>query len=483
MHWPNILIKPEPIAGIELSDTGLRFVLLKNGKKDAIVLKQAVLEPLAPGDFLGNAVQNPDGLAKSLANLAVKTRKLTQLAILTLPADFLYMKIVDFPITLEEYKIEESIELMANFQLPLPPDKSYYDWQLLPAQPDASKRQTLVVATDKAKIDEIVSLFTQAGIELVAIEFHQLSASRTLAGQTDASYAMAIVNQHGLALSLTDRDIPIAIRPFPESKRNKAAIEAEIKHLIDYAQTEGHEIKQLALLGAAAETYKTGLRTINCSAGTIAGTEQLLPLTEWLTAVGAARRGLLPRQDDKQISLMPLGTEEIYEHQKAISFVSFLTKLTAALSLFFVAVFFGSWMLMNRLQTITGQQIETYSGQAGQGSVFEMQNRAQQLNQILGQTNALLQEQVNYSRLITDIETIIPGNITITSLAAATASQPLSLIGTAKTRSDLNAFIKTLNESGMFAPTPLPLSNLDKRTDIPFSFALNLINPALYATR
>ncbi|NTW22236.1 pilus assembly protein PilM [Candidatus Falkowbacteria bacterium] len=483
MHWPNILIKPEPIAGIELSDAALRFALLKQGKKNSVLLEQALLEPLAPGDLVGNRVNNPEGLAKSLANLAAKTRKLTQLAVLTLPADYLYLKIVEFPADLEEYKIEESIELMAHFQLPLPADELYFDWQVLPKQPDSTKRRVLIVATNKNKIDELVSLFTLAGIELVAIEFHQLSAGRLLEGQADPSYILAIINQHGFTVSLTDQAIPVVAHPLPEAEKNKTGIESAIKHLADYAQTERHDIKHLILLGDSPDVYKTGLKSVVPALAPIAGTEKLLPAADWVIALGAARRGLLPRQNDKQISLMPLGTEEIYEHQKAISFVAFITRLTATLSIFFVAVFFGSWVLMNRLQTITGQQIATYSGQAGQGSVFEMQNRAQQLNQVLSQTNLLLQEQTAYSRLVNDIEKIIPENIIITSLAAATTNQPISLVGTAKTRADLNSFIKVLNGSGMFAPTPLPLDNLDKRIDIPFSFSLSLAAPALYATK
>ncbi len=483
MHWPNILIKPEPIAGIELSDAALRFVLLKQGKKSSVALNRALLEPLAQGDLAGSKINNPDGLAQSIANLAAKTRKLTQLAILTLPSDFLYYKIIEFPADLEEYKIEESIDLMAHFQLPLPPEQSYYDWQPLPKQDGSAKRRVLVVATAKDKIDNIIALFARAGIELVAVEFHQLSASRFLSGQVDQAYILADIGQHGFTVSLVDNGTPVTSYSEPEASRNKAGIESAIKHFADYARTERYDVKQLAVIGDAAESYKTGLQNTAITLSSIIGAEQLTAAPEWAAAIGAAQRGLVPRENDKQVSLMALGTEDIYEHQKAISFISFLTKLTAALSVFFIAVFFGAWMLMNRLQAITGQQVETYAGQAGRDSVFEMQNRARELNQALTQTDAMIQEQTDYSRLVSDIEKIIPQGITISSLAIATTNQPIGLIGTAKTRGDLNAFIRTLNESGMFAPTPLPLDNLAKRTDIPFNFPLTLTDPTPYAKR
>jgi Tfp pilus assembly protein PilN len=206
--------------------------------------------------------------------------------------------------------------------------------------------------------------------------------------------------------------------------------------------------------------------------------------SEWLISFGAAARGLLPRSQDVFISLMPIGTEEAYEHQKAKSFAEFIANLTIGLSIFFVLVFVSSWLLMNYLQQKSLSPILNNAESAtATGDISALETRTKNLNALISTGSQIIKKTPLWSLVLEELKAKTSSDIYITSLSLPSPQSTFTISGIAKDRTKLNLFKKSLETSLLFANVVLPLNNLDMASNIPFSITLTLRDPSSIYTK
>jgi len=198
---------------------------------------------------------------------------------------------------------------------------------------------------------------------------------------------------------------------------------------------------------------------------------------DWLFALGAAARGLIPREDDNLISLLPISTQTAYEHEKAVNFASFLSNLTVGLVLFFSLAFIGVWVLVSTAQQKTVKQLEALGSVPISPEIAQTEQKAQEVNSLIKASSQIVKGTVVWSRLLDELKQKVEAGIVITNLNLSSPEGVMSLAGVAADRNSLNAFKKRMESSEILTEIKLPLTNLEQRERIPFTISFQLKDP------
>jgi len=141
----------EPIAGLEISDSFVRLVLLeKNDETQKPELRFSAEEPVAEGAIVDGRVKNPQALEKALKNLESKLRLPIINVIVSAPANFIYAKTLNFPYSIAGEKLDEAIDLAISFQLPLPRSELYVSWEIRKIEETYASKNVCVVSNNSA---------------------------------------------------------------------------------------------------------------------------------------------------------------------------------------------------------------------------------------------------------------------------------------------------------------------------------------------
>lgn len=474
MDLIRLFTNKEIIAGLEISDTALRLVLLDNQKKEkeGAQIKLKLEERLAAGDVVGGTVKNQSGFIKSAKNLLARAKTPVKYVIVSLPDDCVYAKIFSFPPNIKGEKLNEAIKLITDFQLPKKPEEIFFDWQIIDGE---EKNEVLLSSAGRKNVNELISLLEKAGLQIVAIEYHSLSAARAI--KTNAEPVLLVKKgETSTAFSIIKNGLVRFSRIVPQQFFSADYLAEEMKKIIGFYENEDQPPERLILIGefSGEELKKMPLKPSSPEPTEPLGKSETASAPDWLAAFGAARRGLVPRAEDKFISLMAVGTEKAYEQKRALTFADFLTGLTVVLSLFFVSVFAATWLLMLKLQQNFNQQIESYNSRPGNSEALELEAKAKNFNGLVGQTANLIRTEPHWSSFLSELNSAVTGGITINNLTIAAPGQPLTLLGVAAGRNQLNLFKKSLEQSPLLKNIRLPLENLDKRSNIPFSISFEL---------
>lgn len=96
------------------------------------------------------------------------------------------------------------------------------------------------------------------------------------------------------------------------------------------------------------------------------------------------------------------------------------------------------------------------------------------LNRELSELETIGRQFVPVGDLYGDIVSLVPAEVTLSSLVMDVTGQQVRIRGSARTRADLNAFNDALTGSPIVSEVRSPLSNLFVKDDIPFEFSAKL---------
>jgi hypothetical protein len=202
----------------------------------------------------------------------------------------------------------------------------------------------------------------------------------------------------------------------------------------------------------------------------------------WLGSIGSAMRGILPRGEDTIISLMPVGTEEAYQKQKALVFSEFIAALSIGFSIFLVVLFAGAWGLLGYIQQGFSERLSTLSNIPVPEDAVVLQQRAQRLNESIATTQTLLSSMKRWSTVADVIEQTRPGfvaGISITNVSAPGPDGTFTVRGVASTRDQLNAFKRALETADSISGVNLPLTSIGQRNNIAFTLSFSMKDASL----
>ena len=376
-------------------------------------------------------------------------------------------------------KIKESMELTIDLQLPQKSDDIYCDWMMLP---ENDEKIVLLSYINKKKIDKLISILDRVRLRIVAIESRSMSLARGILQTKDEAVLTIEREVNNTSFSVIINNHLLFSQSIPNNQIGKD-LGKEIRQIINYHDWLNISIKGLILIGdfENSEIKKLPLPIID--AKTAQEIKQFPKESKWLIALGAALRGLTPRKDDKMISLMEIGTEKAYKREKAKSIINFFIGITTALSIFFVVVFFATWSFVLTMQNNYNRQISSFSLLPASDNNSILREKADSFNSLIGQMTTLINKEPYWSKVLEETKNKIVSGIIVNNLSLPSAEGIFSITGTADNRESLNQLKKSFASSALFDNVDIPLTNLGKKNDIPFSMSFKIKNSELIYTK
>jgi len=453
-------MREEPIAGLAIDERSLRLMLLGPDETDETktVIKIAAEESLPEGVVERGLLKNPAGLAASLQKLTEKTGYTPTYVVLSLPSELTYSKIFYFPKAITGEKLEETMMVTIGFNLPVKPEDVYLDWEKL----DTERNELFLATIMKPVADSYTTALEAAGIRTVALESHLASLTRVIDIKTKSPVLLVDKSEKSTAFAILKNGIIRFARNVPK-KLGEAELALEIKKISDFYESDDSAIAE------TIDMDKARIATKFAEHPEIKKKSQA-----WMASAGAAMRGLLPRGSDTLVSLLPVGTEKAYEFQKGMIFTRFISDVVIGISAFFIIAFLGSWLLIASIGNNLENQVSGLASLPLAKDAIAMEEKALRLNNLSAAVADITKVSPRWSKLFEELRKSTVTGITISSVSISSPSANISINGIGKTRDQMNAFRKTLEDSPVFSDVKLPISNLDKRTDIPFSMSMRL---------
>jgi hypothetical protein len=469
MSLGKIFSRAETIGGLEINNDALRFSLLKKGRS-GLEAEILVEEKLTGKE---QSFESPEFAAK-LIKFAKKNK--IEYVILSVPSDGIFVKTYAFPVSMSDEKIIDSMGLTVDLQLPKKKDEIYCDWMKI--SEDKINKNFLLAYILKTKADALLAATKKAGLKVVAIESRALSLSRILTQKKDeATLAVETAGSHLIFSVILNNNLIFSISA-AQTKSDKDA-EKEIKKIINYHEWLDIKITELLFLdgSSGSKTKKTALKL---NSGQTKSVINKAPKDQkWLISLGAATRGLIPRRDDEIISLMEIGTESAYAHEKANATANFFIGLNFALAIFFAIAFFVVWSLLINIQNNYTKQISAFNVSPASENTNSIQEQAAVFNNLMDQTSSVIKKEALWSKIVNEIKTRTVSGIIINNLSLPSAEGTLSVTGVAANREAINNLKTSFETSALLGNVVLPLDNLGKKVDIPFSMTFTIKDKTL----
>ncbi len=484
----SLLQYQEHIAGLAIQEDSASFMLYTHVSGNDFVVDTYKEETLAAGVISeGNLIQQ-DTFMDSMRALwkPMRNRGIGSI-ILSLPPEHTWLTRIEFPPHLKGADLEDAINLFKEFSLPFSKDDVYTDWELITSDEKKDIPNIVFGAARKSIINSYLQAFSQLEISTIAIENHLISVERSLRGLQLKNMMVVIVYPSSISLGAFSnscfrfqRSLPwkrITASPEASPSLPYAELCEEIKKFLHFLKTEASDPLEITnvFLIAPEDIVKTFESYAGLDIPLWRGDISLLG-EEYagnrmaLIAKGAALRGIVPRRDDTIISLTPIGTEQIYERKRAVSFSSFFARLAIGIGLFFVLLYGGSYFLISHLAfNVESRQVFQSTGSA---NAIHIQEEASKFNREVNKLSDLAKRLPQFDQALKNITQVSNQGISISTIAIHDPTTGVNITGFAKNKDSLLQFKASINSSGMFKPVDLPFASLLAKGNIPFRFSL-----------
>lgn len=490
----KLLTYQEKIGGISIFDSRIEMLVLEfNEKKGALSIAHASLIDLAPGVVVGGELKNEEAFVSAIKELISKNKfvgKKSKISsfIVSVPANVIYYHNFSFPHNLSDVQVDDAMKLNLKFSLPIAQDDVYVDWEQAESR-DVVKKEVNLCAGPRSFMDKYLNALTRAGVTAVALEFYALSISRVMALASREPAIIAIFSNGDLELAIIESGAIRLLQSFNidkiidlgEMKTEMDIVVDKIWRAVNFYNSEKGQkgfLNKIFLVGdfEKIKDYKDII--FSKVEGVTVDFSMMLPIFPEISLVknsnlsqitfGAALRGLMPREEDTIISLMPIGTEEAYEQKRLFSFVKISSDLISVLSVFFIILFAGSWILMTVLLGNIDKSLERQSS-LPEGLV-ELKEKAILFNDTVTQIDVLQQETPKWSRFMERLGSFLAYGISIHRIDASLDG--IAINGAAVTRDSLLQFKSILEKTELFSEVKIPINYLEQKENISFSLVL-----------
>ncbi len=482
MNLLNLLTKEKRVAGIEISDTVVRIAFFRTPEKNkhAKNTRELVLieEPIAPNIIAEGVVIDRVLLGKTLKQIWAKAKLGTDYAIVAIPDDKIYSRIFSFPKTIGGTRLTEAMNLAIGFQLPMKTEDMYLDWER--TQGTAFLNEILLSTIPRTVAHGYVEALDTAGIKTLAVESCLASIARAIKQEPGHTAIFTKKTSDGATVFALKNGILRFSRTLPSQFISEDKVNVEVEKIKSALESE---IKNTSIRGALLNGKVEVLDLLRANVRDDYALHPELSYTKesnfkWLIALGAAIRGQIPEGEDNLISLLPVGTEEAYAYQKAMTFVTLIRNMTVGVSIFFIFAFLATYLFMLSLSQGSSRTIATLSASSISPELLAKEAWIGRVNALTGTAVAILDETPLWSTVLDEVNMQIIDGITISSFSAPSISEKMSLVGIAKDRATLNQFKKLFQESAMWSDVDLPPVSLSQRENLSFSISFRLKSPS-----
>lgn len=462
MDLVRIFTKQEQVAGLSVSESKLRLVLLDHDKKGNVVIKSMVEEDLPLGAIDDGAIKDTNKFSDAVESLKEKAPFKIKYIVLTIPHYQTYSRTFYFPKIITGEKLKETMNVTVGFSLPVKVEDVYLDWEKL----DTDRNELFLQTIPRTVADFYVKTLDTSGITVIALESNVLSIPRVI--DLDPQPTMIISREKERFSFVIIKNRVIKFVRSVKKQFDEKGLNNEIKRISDFYEAEDEPISNIVKFNETKIVPKFS------SHPNLRENSHL-----WLAAIGAAIRGLLPRGEDELISLLPVGTEEAHENKKDLAFTKFISDTVTAISLFFVLAYIGAWIFIGLIAGGLDAQIGELASIPLPQNAVRVETQAKEFNSLVSVINQIDKDSPRWSRPLNELRNRTTPGISIRTINITSPTNPININGVASTREALNAFRRSIEESEMFTNISLPITNLELRRDIPFSMSFSLVDQSI----
>jgi hypothetical protein len=477
--------------GLEITDHAIRWCRIVDGIPQTLTMK------IPPGVMQDGKIVDRDALIGFLSQIRETvsgprpgTRK--NLIVLTLGSMPTFMQLFYLPL-MEHGRLEKAITL--NLQMIAPSDGAATNagGQILGEDTEKSRFEVAGVFIDRALMDDMVGALREGGFVVVAAESKALSLARVLArGESGfdpkGAYIMISCDDTSMDLMIVRKGILCFAYAIPwreivdeqgevSQDHFGAALTRGMRQIVNfYEQHWSDPITAVVVVANNLLPTIQGVLAAIVPYATIpfmAGEGDTI--REALVAFGAALRGLLPNEEDHDMTLLESDASEIYVHEKIDFFLKFWRViLPAVLGFVVVAALVGDIFWFGKLES-TAKAGAPIVATAVTSRLSDLVVSAQQFNQEVAMIQGIQASGEPKSATIARFETAAASSsITITRLTIGAAGTPITLTGTSLSESAVLTFKNDLISSLVAKDVALPLSGIQPQgTGYVFTMTVN----------
>ncbi|MBI2623603.1 MAG: hypothetical protein HYW65_03450 [Candidatus Liptonbacteria bacterium] len=481
-----------PIGGLEISDAALRFAVF-----DGRAWKFTSVR-LPPGLMESNHVKNRAEFVEAVRRLrtqivgaddAKRNSKIS--AVVSLSSISIYTQVFGLPIIQGE-NLEKAVQLNVQMVSPVEVKEAYSGWQLVGEDKDAFRLEILSAFVDRKVVDEVTQALEEGGFVVVAIESRALGLARLVRERgvrIDVAKPYVLVNLDAAGLDfLVLRRGHLYFEYFhswKDAQNEKqqvtretfeALLKRSLYQVLNFYGAHWPEPIREVLVSSSVLREET-VQIIGKNFGlaveplTITAEAQFTP--EWFVAIGSALRGLMPRSEDKDISLLGIGAQERFRNEQLLSFLGFWrVVIPAAVSLLLLSFASADVFLINMRRGLESQAAFQLKKEE-LAEINALQGQAARFNQTVGLIQAAKKTMKPKTAMIEKISALLEAHrVTLNRLHFQDEGTPLTLSGEADSETDILSFKKALEDEEAFESVELPLTEIRRSFERGFSFSL-----------
>ena len=416
----TFLLPKEEIVGVEITDNCLKFIgFLGTPNKTWVDFNVNLPEGVIVN---GNLIK-----PEVLSNILNKTKKAyfqkkkeKVYVILSLNTNLFYTNVLSLPNISSPKELKEAIQLNTSLVSPIKLEDAYFDFEDW-THPGEVNKKIFIVLTPKTKIDPYLKCFKNSNFELLALEFGLLGLNRLVCNYANVqpnNFLILNFRSEGVNMAIGNSDGSL-ILPTSESWNDmlkdlgapnitvealKKYLGLEIPKLISYLASHYNQtLEGFYILSNNnvfnQETSKFLISDFGLKPLTLNLPNSLLKRSaDDYVAIGAALRGLIGRENDSIVSLMPIGTEQKYQETRNYNYISFWVKSISITVLFILAVFvsvnFG--LFQPTFQNISRNNLNIVISPEQQKEMSFLKKEADDFNRNLDLMMTLAQERYDW---------------------------------------------------------------------------------------
>lgn len=485
MDFLDLLIPKEKVIGIEIGERKLRMIRLEKDSFGNVSVSGKSEIELAPGIIIFGRVADKKKLSESLAKLKRDFKpknKLSQYAIVTISQNGIYSDVLELPANLSDEQTVEAVSLNAAASLPWLLAECYIDWQAI--EKSGNKKKLLISVVPKEAIDSYAAVLKENDFKLIALEPASLSIAR-IADISDEPVLFFYLTDQGITSVIYNHKNPCISRfeSWREASGGKeiksltdlnGVLKKKEKNLVSYFENQyaPAKIKKILLMSEGFETDRI-IKNVDLAEKSIEKAKSAIPSIknyDWMVAAGAAARAFIPRSEDTIISLLPVGTESLYETEKATSFMKSIMAVAFSLSIFYIAIFSATYLLISYQAISVARQVEMQSNMPMPVEYAQLEKETAEFNSYVKDLAEIYPKTAgDSSAVLEDINKVFTLGVAINNLSFSSSSSPIAISGVAVSRDNLNAFKFRLENSGYFRDVKFSVQNIAQKNNIPFS--------------
>ncbi|MDE2099737.1 MAG: hypothetical protein KGL39_20965 [Patescibacteria group bacterium] len=479
----NLLVPSPSIAGLVIDDYSLRYLEL-SAKQVGVPKNQALLR-LPPGIVEQGKIKDRANLVAALKELRKQIRTDGDIinVVLSISNIGVYMQSFEVPAFAHE-DLKNAADLNLRMISPIDFDQAYSGWQRIgEGISDSGKAKFLGAFIQKAVIDELAEVLSEANFGIATVEFSSLSLVRCLrdGGYLSLSDPQVVIqtSANGVNMMITESGSLYFNYFFPWAASTGgltgeavvSAINLGLQQMINfYAGRGGTRIASAILITSQlGDKITQGINQnfpgLNLKSLTPAAANVLL---------GAAERGLVRKEQDIEIDLSGPSGYELFREHKVVQFaVTWRNIVTAVLS-FMLLLFIGASVFVDRLAASTTPGASQANREIVSQSLNNLVSQAQNFNGLVAANQQAKGLIANYSPLLSKIGQLASGlSIQIQRVSFQGVGQPGVISGTAPSQAATISFKDDLAGLSQLSALDLPFSSIVPTSDGQVSFTIN----------